>query len=148
MDEIDTSKKAVAAFVRTYDLTGNGGSRVPALVQALSAERDELAATLAEARDAVQLWKSVAETAGNHELAANAEIARLREANEWRPIESAPKDGTNVLGGYVGPDGNSVGEMFWWEGWWRTWDGTLHARTIYYPTHWRPLPPPPQETEK
>jgi hypothetical protein len=70
---------------------------------------------------------------------------------EWLPIESAPMDGTAILicGGKVHSvcSGN--------DGWYasdRVYMATKYARDDYYivndyfyakPTHWMPLPPPP-----
>ena len=69
----------------------------------------------------------------------------------WRPIETAPKDGTAILG-YVpiipGPgdsDATPNGDLIviWWEarGCW-TDDRDLPA--LCRPTHWMPLPEPPE----
>jgi hypothetical protein len=60
----------------------------------------------------------------------------------WRPIESAPKDGPVLIA-----EGNGAMCVAVWDRGddeWMAWgagDGTLHC--IVYPTHWRPLPPPP-----
>lgn len=70
-----------------------------------------------------------------------ARLAALEAGQGWRPIETAPKDGTNVL---MYRDGN-VKQAHWladeqaWgsrrHGWkFSAWDG---------PTHWMPIPPPP-----
>jgi len=72
---------------------------------------------------------------------------------EWKPIESAPKDGTTVLVGAYGVLGwrcrsakmanNSYYEKRWYSG-----QKTNHPLG-YEPTHWMPLPnPPTQQGEK
>jgi hypothetical protein len=81
--------------------------------------------------------------------ASKARIKALEDAAKWRPIESAPKDGTIILiSGYVGNRPES-GERFvvsamWWDesGGWK--DDAL-STDFYPPTHWMPLPNPPQE---
>lgn len=78
-----------------------------------------------------------------------------RYAGKWRPIETAPKDGTRII------VGKAVDGDMWWassaywfhepcphqprckpgthQGW------TNGADTLAPPTHWMPLPPPPKE---
>lgn len=72
-------------------------------------------------------------------------IAQGGAVSGWQPIATAPKDGTHVLACVAGSD-RSMGEAFYWEGAWRTWDGENHTRTYYEPapTHWQPLPEPPK----
>jgi hypothetical protein len=71
-----------------------------------------------------------------------AEVERLRKAGEWQPIETAPKDMTRVLG-YV----EEYIVVMWWftysngRSCWETVDGESEVD----PTHWMPLPKPPQE---
>lgn len=82
---------------------------------------------------------------------------------EWQPIETAPKDKTNVIVAvptqYM--DGYHVGEAYfdpehygggdwWWSG---TYYGDYHAGPIsdvnwHEPTHWMPLPSPPDSKEE
>jgi hypothetical protein len=71
-------------------------------------------------------------------------IAALQPSGEmgWQPIETAPKDGTNVLVGH---------ERAVFSGWWSEsaggWvDGSTDMYEdliVYHPTHWQPLPPLP-----
>jgi hypothetical protein len=70
--------------------------------------------------------------------------------NGWRPIETAPKDGTAVLLGGCSP-GPAI-RIGWWgngrylsrtRGWERDW--TTGADYGFAPTHWMPLPDPPAE---
>lgn len=73
---------------------------------------------------------------------------------EWKTIDTAPKDGTQIILIYA----QETGECF--VAWWGTdivsgkhdWviarakDGTCFI--CKNPTHWMPLPPPPQAQEK
>jgi hypothetical protein len=74
-------------------------------------------------------------------------IAAAR-AYQWMPIETAPKDGTDILVAY----GSSVGWMNivkWHEkkSGWRWVCSYTHKRLWNNPTHWLPLPQPPQQRE-
>lgn len=91
---------------------------------------------------------------------ARAALAALRQHRPdvaavlggWQPIETAPKDGSDVL---IRCPGDSVHEARWidWSnsrydlrhrltGWyWAGYDGAVGP---VLPTHWRPLPPPPE----
>lgn len=65
------------------------------------------------------------------------EIERLRSLSEWRPIESAPKDGTPVL--LLAGVTKNVG---WWavDKW--SYGGGRWGNDV---THWLPLPPAPSK---
>ena len=75
---------------------------------------------------------------------ATAALAAYRTA-AWRPIETAPKDGTRMLvyrpsGRYnltlVGVDlRDNHYDGTWW-----------HSRQDEQPTHWQPMPQPPETT--
>ena len=62
--------------------------------------------------------------------------------SEWQPIETAPKDGTEVLG-FVSSD-TGADDFFavicFWENQWRV-SSVLDATDV---THWMPLPEPPE----
>lgn len=76
---------------------------------------------------------------------ARAAIAALSSpgVEGWRPIETAPKDGTEFLGGR----GKDVRVWRWkvYDGFWRDLTGfiPLHGSGAAKPTHWLPLPPGP-----
>jgi len=74
----------------------------------------------------------------------------------WQPIETAPKDGTVILGvqflNYLGGGAFPIGATMMWEGgpgrvMKGCWAYTGHIVQIVtdedQPTHWMPLPPPP-----
>lgn len=69
------------------------------------------------------------------------------DANGWLPIESAPKDGTPILG-FKGnlPEPICIGIVRWMPDNSRiadTWAGGALGASMFYPTHWQPLPNPP-----
>lgn len=71
------------------------------------------------------------------------------DANGWRPIETAPKDGRNVL--LVIPNSGIPFVGYWNRrlGWRVTWDGTLIDGNLYEaPTHWQGIPLPPEVTHE
>ncbi len=70
---------------------------------------------------------------------------RRRKVSEWKSIETAPKDGRNILlcangrvdeGGWVTQEDEEGAPEFM--GWW--W--TLGTDPVF--THWMPLPAPPE----
>lgn len=80
----------------------------------------------------------------------SAEIAgALRDAERWRPIESAPRDGTYILLGHEGShseEGRWMGDAsrnHWGETGWFASDDDVLCEHPSKPTHWRPLPAPP-----
>jgi hypothetical protein len=72
-----------------------------------------------------------------------AELVALRARSEWRPIETAPKDGTDVLV-YCGPDDDPMWGIASWDedaGWVMWWDTGMKGHT--WPSYWIPLPASP-----
>jgi len=74
----------------------------------------------------------------------------------WRPIETAPKDGTEILvcGGIHGADSMScefearfkgTACVAWDEGTFNRYCHTDDKLSYYYPTHWQPMPAPINE---
>lgn len=81
-------------------------------------------------------------------------------APSWRPIESAPRDGTPILAWAPMATEPAIARWFKWdagdEGWLTElvdggpWKDDQHfaeywAETSYEPTHWMPLPSPPED---
>jgi len=74
----------------------------------------------------------------------------LTEAQGWRPIASAPKDGTSVLLGRFTGDPKAMHEGLVEVDWYRK-EGSGHSyvgfgrfnQTYWPPTHWQPIPAPP-----
>jgi hypothetical protein len=80
---------------------------------------------------------------------------------KWQPIETAPKDGTDIIVMYIHCETQIVHAAFWLEanlddeldetGWW-TYDWSEVSRSKmddhYTPTHWMPLPPPPTDEQE
>ena len=62
--------------------------------------------------------------------------------SEWKPIETAPKDGTKVL---LWREGNPTGEWPFMASWERgMWAIYIDGQVIRTPTHWMSLPEPPE----
>jgi hypothetical protein len=67
----------------------------------------------------------------------------------WQPIDTAPKDGTDILVA-CGPNGDPMfGVAYWAFGAWRLWwdvekPGTI-ANPHTWPTLWAPLPTLPEQ---
>lgn len=93
------------------------------------------------------------------EIIEEAATAYLQSQNQWEPIETAPKDGTEIILGkdiatvwivrngrwvnpdaWVPPDEEDVG------GWWCYRNSVVQEilEGIFEPTHWMPLPNPPK----
>lgn len=67
------------------------------------------------------------------------ELARARDRIDWRPIETAPKDGTRVLLCCTGGAGSVSDGCFYNNAWSWEWAGVVD------PTHWAPLNLPGDE---
>jgi len=86
-------------------------------------------------------------TAASYRSAARAAIAAM--PSPWRTIDSAPKDGTRVLGYFPGMAGyasrldvQSIAWTGWGGGAWETIGGGKPLSSEI--THWMPLPLPPE----
>lgn len=75
--------------------------------------------------------------------------------NKWQPIETAPRDGTEIIvindskGGYC-TEPYQIGVATWGQSLSKVrWTSTVCCDGVSYfqPTHWMPLPAPPGEDE-
>lgn len=79
----------------------------------------------------------------------DAALAPADMRDGWRTIDSAPRDGTHLIGwekSWYCP-----APVFWNtdSGSWRSWPGARSdTNPIYWPTHWMPLPPAPDGGER
>lgn len=62
--------------------------------------------------------------------------------SKWQPIETAPKDGTWLIACWTGHRGWMA--MVFWDQTRAKWCDVFQGY-VAQPTHWMPLPPPPQE---
>lgn len=66
--------------------------------------------------------------------------------SEWKPIEIAPKDGTNILA--VRFDQSEVWPLVGAIVHWSKWEGNWFSPAVGHylvPSHWMPLPVPPSQ---
>lgn len=93
--------------------------------------------------------------------AAFTAVMQSKEVPQWQPIETAPKDGTEIIGAFYRDYGGGSTSSYgpWtvaWDGkkWRSSWDkaevveymsdfGTEYKEPDIQPTHWMPLPNPP-----
>jgi hypothetical protein len=71
--------------------------------------------------------------------------AAFSAAQQWQPIETAPKDGTEILGFTrygKRPDEFEI-YVVWWDG---GWEAHGCSTAFAAPSHWMPLPAPPGAT--
>lgn len=67
----------------------------------------------------------------------------------WMPIESAPKDGTKILVAKAGTDWITIAAHAQHKYRGHPWRELFSCGGVVWrePTHWLPLPPPPQEVK-
>lgn len=95
-------------------------------------------------------WEAMARTDRDRYLARSRAALEAAERAAWRPVSEAPKDGTPVLvcGAENRPDKMDVAEWHYWANGhcycWAT-EGALNMQPLDPPpTHFRPLPAPPE----
>ena len=85
------------------------------------------------------------ETSCETVAAIRQQLAEANARQQWRPIETAPRDGTLIL--FYDPKRNLRTVGYWHVymfGECQEWR-TLFTSAMFNPTHWMPLPTPPKE---
>lgn len=107
-----------------------------------------------QTRPGDHIWSIPADETRDFDCLFSRALAELRErraADQWQPIETAPKDGTRVLvARYMPPYGWILGHANWRvvrevSGWVSHGLGAFGELGLADPTHWRPLPAPPTQ---
>jgi hypothetical protein len=94
--------------------------------------------------------------AHGYEFGLLSRIEALEKASQWQPIETAPKDGTEVLifGGMFSPTISnkspcrSATKARFYDSEWNVVDIDGYGIEVILPTHWTPLPKPPAISDK
>lgn len=137
-----------------HALKSTAGESFLARLMAAEKENFSMKCQIANQTRHCQEWSENWAKAEAERDTALAKVKELEAQSAWRPIESAPKDGTEVLGWHpewvnaeFSPDGIRScihdGER-WCSAHWVDDDfNILHMGDHIQPTHWQPLPPPP-----
>lgn len=76
-----------------------------------------------------------------------AEVRRLWEAQEWRTMDSAPKDKPILAYWWDRGVMSGVQSETYYNKKHKRWQTDLtYAQTDFYPTHWQPIQPPPVQS--
>jgi FtsZ-binding cell division protein ZapB len=137
---IDDVRHAIDEITRLTARVDSYKSRVGKLVSENTALRKE---TQEYARQIIDLEEEIGQLKTGLAIAeTRAALSPVQAAPSlWRPIETAPKDETRVLL-FVPPYGPTTGHRGSVSGAWRC-HSVLNQEV--QPTHWMPLPPPPEK---
>lgn len=135
-DDLNANVENDAAFIAAAN---------PAVVLALLSEIEGLKAE-------VERWHSAYEIAHDQAMANGSALSALRTQapDSWRPIDTAPKDGTELflwcgrlkVGSWRVDEGFASKEPMWLDDSYDDFSCGF-ASTPIYPTHWMPLPAAP-----
>ena len=108
---------------------------------------DEAMARLAALSAKLRSQDQILSRSGIAEITATREVVDRREAEGWRDISTAPKDGTPILTYSDACVETEAQMVMWWSNdkeescgfGWEAYD----VSHMLAPSYWRPLPPPP-----
>lgn len=72
------------------------------------------------------------------------EVAKVAQKRQWKPIQTAPKDGTITLLLFE-EDGNFFPVTAAWDEEFGEWSSLDYGSAPNNPTHWMPIPDPPRD---
>lgn len=122
-------------------------------IRTLKSEKHKL---IKDSQDAADRYEKTLMEMHDYQMDIAAELAELKAAQEWQPIETAPKDGTIVLLHIPNMPAVSCTQAFYGstfcpieqveqEEHWR--NASTDHQVYRTATHWRPLPSAPKEGE-
>jgi hypothetical protein len=123
------------------------GAERALIVAALRSTRDVRVAMLEKAlEEAIVVFDGMNDDEIDVELLPRLRAAaQPRVEQEWQPIETAPKDGTQILAYWDSGMMTCTDITLWYEGKWS--DPECTEVEYADPTHWMPLPTPPSLTD-
>lgn len=154
--DVELLTKMLAAAREERDAACTALSALPARDDALDALRDS-AIGLCAAID--NLWnhpdlvrvrseipESIKLNISRHQMQVRAKLAAPAQRDDgWMPIETAPKDGTQIFVTYRAPNGKQTFRIVrWYLHCWASIPGDHRSE----PTHWRPLSAPPAPAQE
>lgn len=78
-----------------------------------------------------------------------ARILELEAERQWRPMETAPKDGSRILLAKIVGHPSHPTALWWavaghWSEKWSNWNDDVEPCGLASPNYWQPLPPAPE----